>query len=116
VPNEALGALLNRGWAVVPNFIESSTNLLKELQFLEKDGKFEERPWIGAERAKILGNPESFVELVDTHDRHLFPSLRETALLLCSLPFELNLKANLFCTVSPNLHICYSGVPCKGRS
>lgn len=29
-------------------------------------------------------------------------------MLVSALPFELNKKANLFCAVSPHLHLCYS--------
>jgi hypothetical protein len=36
-------------------------------------------------------------------------------MVISSLPFELNQKANLFCSVSPHLHLCYSSSPFAGE-
>ena len=79
---------------------------------LEMDGKFEERSWIKSEKAKVLNNPGPYAQLMSSQDKLMFPSLRENLILLSSIPFELNLKANLYCTVSPNLSLWYSASPC----
>ena len=34
---------------------------------------------------------------------------------MSSIPFELNYKANIFCTVSPNLHVCFASSPCQSE-
>ncbi len=39
----------------------------------------------------------------------MFPRVREAVILLTALPFELNAKANLFCTVSQNIHVVFAG-------
>jgi len=111
-----LGELLGRGWTVIPKFFTSSVSLLKDLEMLEKDSKFEQKPWIDSQNSKFLANPEAYAELKGSQDRYLFEGVRDATLLLSSLPFELNLKANLFCTVSPNLHACFSTPPCKNKS
>ncbi len=57
----ALGQLLTRGWSILP-MLPNANSLRRELQLLEKDGKFEERVWLESEEGekgnfKFMGNP-----------------------------------------------------------
>jgi hypothetical protein len=51
--------------------------------------------------------------MLDTQGKHWFPRVREATISMSGLPFELNAKANLFCTVGSNIHICYASAPFK---
>jgi hypothetical protein len=62
-----------------------------------------------------MSTPEKYAEMETSGQSFLFPALREAVMVISSLPFELNQKANLFCSVSPHLHLCYSSSPFAGE-
>lgn len=79
IPPNALGQLLTRGWTVI-SLLPNADSLRRELQLLEKDGKFEERTWVESEgekgNFKVMANPEKYADMVDSQGERLFPCLR----------------------------------------
>lgn len=59
-------------------------------------------------KTKLLSDPQTYCEMKNSSNFFTFPALREVMITLSSLPFELNSKANLFCTVSPNTHVIHA--------
>lgn len=59
-------------------------------------------------KTKLLSDPQTYCEMKNSSNSFTFPALREVMITLSSLPFELNSKANLFCTVSPNTHVIHA--------
>lgn len=100
----------NNGYAFEDKFLaEYKDNLMKELQLLEQDGKFEELMWRIEHLdirndLKVMSYPENHCfdgsEGSYRQGQITYPNLKRSLLTLRSIPFELNQKLNAFCTLS----------------